>query len=114
MIRGIHVGRGVVEVATIRSGCNRYELEDLYKMLNCDLVDIAVRKVNGQPFDFVCDDEGLFKEDQFVSVLSKTHGIDIVGDVFICSHNGASLIGLTDKQVEHIMDSVRKGMVITE
>ena len=106
MLTGIHVGRSVVEVCTIKNGSPSEELRELYRVTNCDCIDIAVRYVKGRPFDFVCDDEGLFKEKQFVSVLSKTHGVDIVGDVFICSHKGADLVSLTEDEIKFIKESV--------
>lgn len=110
MIKGVHVGRnGLVEVREIKGG-----LKSLYEVTNCDCIDIAVRFVNGKPFDFVCDDEGLFKENQFVSVFSKTHGIEIVGDVFICTHDGGDLRSLSDKDIAHILGSVEHGMVMTD
>ena len=110
MIKGVHVGRnGLVEVREIKGG-----LKSLYDVTNCDIIDIAVRFVNGKPFDFVCDDEGLFKENQFVSVISKTHGIDLVGDVFICTHDGGDLRSLCDDDVAHILASVQDGIVMTD
>lgn len=110
MIKGIHVGRdGLIEVKEIERG-----LKALYEVTNCDIVDIAVRPVNRRYYDFVCDDEGLFKENQFVSVMSKTHGIEIVGDVFICTHDCGDLRSLSDDDIRNILSAFHHKVVWTD
>lgn len=109
MIRGIHIGKNGYEVCRIDGS-----LESLYTVCKCDLIDIVVREIDGHPFDFVCDDEGLFKEEIFCTVFSKKYGPSIVNDVFICSHDEAELVGLTDDEVELAKSHIRGNAILID
>lgn len=61
------------DVTIDRSG----ELENLYGLLDCDLIE-TVSPIFGEPGDrIVCDEEGLFKEGQFF--FAAPGGLRIVG-----------------------------------
>lgn len=68
-------------------------LDDMYRIIGCDTIDIVTRNVCGKPFDFIIDDEGLLKADPQVSAIwsSRIHAGDIepalVGVLIICSHD---------------------------
>lgn len=83
-------------------------LDEFYKLLECDLFDIAVRKFDGEYLDIFVDDEGLFKEDKIPSVVTF-NGDEIVeviyNNVLIFSNDGmGNTISLTDEQIEKVMN----------
>lgn len=72
-------------------------LETYYKMLNCNTIDITERCVGGVYYDFICDDEGLFVENNCVSAFNSNKEPMLVGNLLICLHNGeGEEVGLTD------------------
>lgn len=78
-------------------------LPNMYALLNCDCIDIVSRKFGKHTLDIICDDEGLFKEDNKVSILTfSKHSLveQLVGNVFICTHDeeGES-ISLSEEQI---------------
>lgn len=36
-------------------------LQEWYRLIKCDLIDIVSRKIGGRYYDIIVDDEGLFK-----------------------------------------------------
>lgn len=94
-----------------------YELEvndytDYYKILDCSTFDIQTRKFGDLWLDIYCDDEGLFKEDNKVAII--TLGDDgnpveyIVGNVFIVSHNDdGDTISLTEEEIEAVYQVIQ-------
>ena len=90
-----------------RLGVNVIEFEDtldnLYKLCDCDLIDITERKVGDNWYDFVVDDEGLFKQPAIPSVYDTNREPMLVGNVLICSHDEeGNLASLTDEQSEDL------------
>lgn len=67
-------------------------LEDMYREIGCDTIDITSRKVEGRWFDFIVDDEGLLKADPKVSAIYRNEAEGtcepaLVGTLIICSHD---------------------------
>lgn len=99
-----------------------YELEynsykDFYSVLKCGTFDIQCRSFNGKYLDIYCDDEGLFKENNITSIVTIDNNGDvveqIVGNVFICSHNDeGDSISLTDDEIVAVLSTTHK-VVIT-
>lgn len=85
-------------------------LEDFYKALNCSTIDIVTRKINGKVYDIVCDDEGLLRENPIVTAINGKGGTMLVGNLFICNHEGSHLTSLSKEDVTNIMYS--SGMLI--
>lgn len=52
------------------------DLQAFYDLLDCSLIDIAMRKCFGFKLNFVVDDEGLFKEPCHPSVVFYPDGLD--------------------------------------
>lgn len=46
------------------------ELDDYYKWIGCENIDITSRKIGGRIYDIICDDEGFFHE----PVLNSLYG----------------------------------------
>ena len=102
-IRGILVStNGEVKEAEIEDS-----LESFYSTLECDLIDCTVREINGEFYDIVCDDEGLFKEHPVVTAVSGFLKPALVGNLFICRHNDdGEWTSLSDDDVKRIMRTV--------
>lgn len=66
-------------------------LDDMYREIGCDTIDITTRMVGGKSFDFIVDDEGLFKENPQISAVYAGDPIEpaLVGTLIICSHDTA-------------------------
>lgn len=84
-----------------------HTLDDIYKMLKCEVIDIVERKVGEKCFDFIVDDNGLLKPDRKVAVAvrQKKFGVceELVGNVFICSHNDdGELLSISEQDIEYI------------
>ena len=93
-----------------------YELEvnsykDYYPLLKCDTFDIQTRNFNGKYLDIYCDDEGLFKENNQVAIVTmdgKRIIEQIVGNVFITNHNeDGDTISLTEDEIASVLSTIR-------
>ena len=78
-------------------------LDNYYKLLDCDLVDITTRSIGGELFDIICDDEGLLKDDRIVSAVDKKGRPALVGNLLIskADEEEGRQIGLTDEELFH-------------
>lgn len=82
-------------------------LEKYYELLKCDCIDIAERQIGGVYYDFIVDDEGLFKEKPIASVFDTSKKPMLVGNVLICLHDGeGNEVGLEDKDIKLIEGSL--------
>lgn len=78
-------------------------LENLYKLTDCSCIDIASRKVVDNVYDFVVDDEGLFRQPAVPSVYDIKEQPMLVGNALICNHDDeGNLASLTDEQIEDL------------
>ena len=102
MIKGIliDVNKGTSEVKELDGS-----LQDYYKATNCDCIDIVTRKIEGNCYSFVVDDNGWLKEESKIipSVFSKaTKDVELVGNVFICNRKREDLVSLNEQDIELI------------
>ena len=64
------------------------ELDDyFYKELDCNIFDVAVRKVGDVRYDIFCDDMGLLKEDPVVSAIDQNGKPMLVGNLLLANHD---------------------------
>lgn len=92
------------------------ELSEYYKILDCDLIDIYVRKIGKCWYTIVCDDEGALKEDAIVSAIGM-HGEDaFYGNLFILSgrNDDDELHSLTDEEYINLMKNISKELVYSD
>ena len=82
------------------------DIETYYRILNCDCIDITMRTIGGRAFDIVCDDEGLLKAHPKVSAFNKAGEPMLVGNLFLCHHEGEELSSITEDDVKHISKHV--------
>lgn len=89
-------------------------LEQLYKLTDCDCIDIVERQVGGIYYDVVCDDEGLLKENPIVTAYNDKDEPMLVGNLLFC-HNDeeGNLSGLSDEDIENIISHVHNSMMIS-
>ena len=78
-------------------------LEELYSILDCRIIDIVQRKIGEKVFDIVCDDEGALVENPIVSAIGKDCRVMLVGNLFICNHYKEHLTSLSDDDAAYIV-----------
>lgn len=89
-------------------------LENYYKMLHCDLIDIVSRTIgynrSHKVFDIVCDDEGLFKEDAKISAIDNLGNPQLVGSLLIVglADSKGNETSLTEKECDFVMERIQK------
>lgn len=85
------------------------ELDEYYKILNCDMIEIATRKIGRKVFDIVCDEEGTFVEDPKISAISNIGRPMLVGNILVLGQStDGKENGLTPAEVKYVMDRVVK------
>jgi hypothetical protein len=79
-------------------------LENYYKKLDCQCIDIQERNFCGIPFDIVCDDEACcYAVPPVKSVKSKTDSrFDICNTVLIGKSQNGEMRSMTDAEIKHI------------
>ena len=92
----IDSGRGEDRVVETEGGLDNY-----YKLLDCELIDITTRSIGGELFDIILDDEGLLKDDRIVSAVDKKGHPALVGNLLIskADEEEGRQIGLTDDEI---------------
>ena len=65
------------------------ELDDYYKYIKCDTIDIVQRKIGNKVFDIICDDEGRFKNNPRLSMISiyDDYMASLVGNLIFANHD---------------------------
>lgn len=84
------------------------KLEDYYRELHCELIDIQSRKVGKKVFDIICDDEGLMKEDNKISAIDNLGAPMFVGNLLVVNCKDGVETGLEDDEIEYVRDRVQK------
>lgn len=87
-------------------GCEVVEFEDsldnIYKIIDVDLIDVAVRKVGNFEYDIICDDEGLLKENPIPSVFDEKKKPTLFGNVLFVNSEDGEFTSLTDEQIKDL------------
>ena len=80
-------------------------LEDFYRLLNCDYVDMVTRWIAGMEYVIICDDEALLKGDVRPSAING-RDVMLYGNLLVVADGGAGEIrGLTDFEAVHVMQN---------
>lgn len=58
-------------------------LADFYRLIDCDLIDITCREINGRRYDIICDDCGWFRDDVKFSAVTAYGNPVLVGNLII-------------------------------
>lgn len=87
-------------------------LKEWYRLLRCDSIDIASRKIGGRYYDLIIDDEGLQKSRVKITALDKEQQPVLVGNLIICNYDGdGGETSLTDEDIENITSQL---LILTE
>ncbi len=82
-------------------------LAEYYRLIDCDCIDIAYRKIGGEHYDIICDDEGLLKASPKVSAIDSNFHPALVGNLIVCKPDGyGDETSLTDDDVTNILAHV--------
>ena len=88
-------------------------LENIYKILDVDCIDVAVRKVGNHAYDFIVDDEGLLKGDAIPSIFDSEQKPQLVGNALIVNSNEeGDFTSLTEEQVADLKSHI--GTIIVD
>jgi len=84
------------------------ELEAYYKALDCDCVDVVVRKIGRRKFDVMRDDEGLLKANAKISAIDNLGRTMLVGNLMFFHHDGlGNLFGLSHDDIDHLTKCIQ-------
>lgn len=92
------------------------DIEAFHNVIDCRCIDIVERKVGDRYFDFIVDDEGLFRHNPMISALSRTGGPMLVGTLIITNSNEeGETTSLTEEDIEYLQQYVyhyQKGSIL--
>lgn len=80
------------------------ELDDYYKWIGCENIDITSRKIGGRIYDIICDDEGFFHDPVLVSAVDSEKNAMLVGKLIVMGNSDGDEIlhGLSDEELKHL------------
>ena len=95
----------VIEPKVTIVDCNC--LDDYYKYIHCDCIDVTVRQVGSSVVRIVCDDEGALSDGRVISA-SNMYGDNIYGNILIFSGQllGADLQSLTADEMQDVLRNI--------
>ena len=82
-----------------------HNIDDFYRELNAEPLDIARRFIADKPYDIFVDDMGLLREPDsiVVSAIDGKGSPMLVGNLIFANHDGqGNTVSLTDQDIEHI------------
>lgn len=109
MVRGILVKDGTIKEVLLDGTLDTY-----YSVLHCRTIDIISCRIGGNRYDVICDDEGLFNPDAPITIVDvdTMHPI-LVGNIFICRHDGdGNEVDLTDRDISIILSAWRHKVLL--
>lgn len=85
-------------------------LQDYYKHIGTDVVDIVSRRIGGEPFEIICDDEGLLKANPKISAIDDMGQPMLIGNLLIAGgvDNEGNLEPIQIEDIEYVMQFIQK------
>jgi len=86
------------------------DLNEFYKLLDCDCIDITYRQLNRKCFAIICDDEGALKSNPVPSGFAGGGHLSLVGNLLVVSEDvddEGNMIGLTHEEAMQIVRASR-------
>lgn len=84
-----------------------FTLENYYKHLDCNCIDIAERKIGNKFYDVICDDEGLLVDNPKVCCIAGDSDYNIYGNIIICNgDDNGNEQPLTEDDIANIMQNM--------
>lgn len=84
-------------------------LQDYYKHIGTDVIDIVTRRIAGEPYEIICDDEGLLKEYPKISAIDDMGQPMLVGNLLIAG--GVDIEGNLEpveiEDIEYVMQFIQ-------
>ena len=79
-------------------------LEDYYKLIGCEIIDIVRRKIGDITVEIVCDDEGTLVEHPKVSAIDIAGQPCLYGNLLVAGGKviDGNLTDITDEEIEYI------------
>ena len=98
----IDVKNKAIEVVEIND-----DIDTFHELIGCRCIDITTRKVAGEYYDIMCDDEGLLKDDAIPSAITPDGYVQLVGNLMLFKNdNSGNLISLSDKDIKRIRGKI--------
>lgn len=86
------------------------DLQDYYKLIHCDTVEIVSRLIGDKRFDLIADEEGLFVNDPLISAIDSSGNVMLVGNLIVCGEPDADgkMTPLTDEDIRLIQSHIQQ------
>ena len=88
------------------------DLDVFYSLIDCDTIDIVTRRIGGQEYDIICDDEALLREFPTITFLSlQGSEMSIYGGIIIAGVHDPDredLASLTEEDCENIRNHIMR------
>lgn len=83
-------------------------LEDYYRLLKCNTIDIVRRYIGGVGVEIICDDEGLLCERPKISALNAQGEPLLVGNLLIAGGKviDGDLTSISEEEIEVVLENV--------
>jgi len=84
------------------------DLEDYYRLMEVDIIDIVAREINGKYYDIICDDEGLLKEKPIPTVFDTNKQPMLCGNIIIAglADETGYMTDLSNEDIDRICNSI--------
>lgn len=80
----------------------KHKLQEFYKYLNCDVIDIVEVEIDGHFYDIIADDEALLKSPKIPTVFVNEDLIIFGSCAFCRSDCNGNTIGITESDCNRI------------
>lgn len=88
-----------------------HSLEGFYALLRCDCIDMPERRIWGEYFTIICDDEGLLKEGNWFSAYDPIGNPALVGPIFVVKFDGEEDVrSLTEDELALVGEHAVQGL----
>lgn len=82
-------------------------LDTFYEMLHCDFIDIvnrAIGRYGKRRYDIICDDEGLLKDDPYISAIDNNGRAMLVGSLLVVGEadDDGNITSLDDDDIKFL------------
>ena len=83
------------------------DIDTFHELIGCRCIDITTRKVAGEYYDIMCDDEGLLIDDAIPSAITPDGYVQLVGNLMLFKNDDSgNLMSLSDKDIKRIRDKI--------
>ena len=96
------------EAPAVYNLSKEHDYKDIKKILGIESpVDCIERRIGEKWYDLWIDDEGLFKEEKYVTAVCKDANEIIVGKIMIANHTkDGNIKGLTNEDIDNIYKNI--------